>query len=226
SNGKRELYPFNKEQQIKKGTFFILKGVLLYIDSVGDREIIGGRRNARLRCIFENGTESDMLLRSLSAELYKNGRRVTEPDEKSFNTTQLTSQDERKGYIYVLKSLSADPKINSILELFKIGYSKISIEDRIKNAIVEPTYLMAPVSIVTVFECYNMNPQRLEQLLHRFFGSACLNIDIYDDKGRRHVPREWFIAPLEIIEQAIHFVISGDIIHYKYDQNKQIIVNR
>ncbi|NYR27022.1 GIY-YIG nuclease family protein, partial [Escherichia coli] len=84
----------------------------------------------------------------------------------------------------------------------------------------------APVSIVTVFECYNMNPQRLEQLLHRFFGSACLNIDIYDDKGRRHVPREWFIAPLEIIEQAIHFVISGDIIHYKYDQNKQIIVNR
>ncbi|WP_199288345.1 GIY-YIG nuclease family protein, partial [Escherichia coli] len=121
----------------------------------------------------------------------------------------MTSQDERKGYIYVLKSLSADPKINSILELFKIGYSKISIEDRIKNAIVEPTYLMAPVSIVTVFECYNMNPQRLEQLLHRFFGSACLNIDIYDDKGRRHVPREWFIAPLEIIEQAIHFVISG-----------------
>jgi len=226
SNGERELYPFNKEQQISQGSYFILKGVLLYIDFVSDREIIGGRRNARLRCIFENGTESDMLLRSLSAELYKNGRRVTEPGEKSFDANFLTGQDEKKGYIYILKSLSDDPKINSIQHLFKIGYSKIPIEDRIKNAVLEPTYLMAPVSIVTVFECYNMNPQRLEQLLHRFFGSACLDIDIYDNNGLRHVPREWFVAPLEIIEQAIHLVISGDIIHYKYDKQNQVIVNR
>src|SRR5690606_23739743 len=100
------------------------------------------------------------------------------------------------------------------------------IESRVKNAEKEPTYLMAQVQIITAFQCYNMNTQKLEQLLHNFFGNSCLNIDVFDNKGMRHTPREWFIAPLAIIEQAIHMIVSGEIVQYKYDSDNERIVER
>lgn len=226
-NGKRRLWPFSKGYQIAKGNFFVLKGILLYIAEVGETEIVDGRVNARLRCIFENGTEGDMLLRSLAAELYKDGRRVTEHEEYLLDSfSNITEDDTETGYIYVLKSHSSRPEIQSISNLYKIGFSRVPVEERIKNAATEPTYLMAPVSIVTAFRCYNMNPQKLELLLHTFFGSACLNVDVFDAAGKRYVPREWFIAPLETIEQALHFLMNGEIVHYKYDPERQEIVGR
>ena len=224
---KRKLWPFRKEQNIEKGSFFVLKGVLVYIDEVGKFETINGKRNARLRCVFENGTESGLLLRSLARELYRDGRRVTEHEDHLLdNFYNITKDDQETGYIYVVKSLSDKQEIKSIKNLYKIGFSKISVEERIKNSIQDPTYLMASVKIVTTFKCFNMNPQKLEQLLHNFFGLSCLNVDVFDNEGRRHIPREWFIAPLEIIEQAIHFVLSGEIVHYRYDLEKEEIVQR
>ena len=85
---------------------------------------------------------------------------------------------------------------------------------------------MADVHIVMAYKCYNMNPQKLEQLLHNFFGSSCLNIDIFDKNGTRHTPREWFIAPLDIIEQVIHMIISGEIVGYRYNSGAEEIVGR
>ncbi|MGB6129474.1 MAG: GIY-YIG nuclease family protein, partial [Psychrilyobacter sp.] len=127
---------------------------------------------------------------------------------------------------YVLTSKSTDERIASIDNLFKIGYSKNEVENRIKNAENEPTYLMAPVSIVTSWKCYNMNPQKLEQLLHVFFGTTCLNIDVIDNTGKRCTPREWFIVPLKVIEQAIELIISGEIIKYRYDKDLKIITTQ
>lgn len=226
-HGKRKLNPFKNEQQIDKGYFFVLKGILLYVADIGERKLKNGKINARLRCIFENGTESDMLLRSLSAELYKNGRRVTEHEERildKFNNIYV--EDKEAGYIYILKSESNNEKIRTINNLYKIGFSTIKVEDRIKNAEQEPTYLMGNVSIVSVFKCYNMNPQKFEFLLHNFFGNTCLNVDVFDKAGKRHTPREWFIVPLDVIEEAIRFIISGEIIDYKYDYSRQIIVGK
>ena len=224
---KRKLFPFKKEQQIEKGNFFVLKGVLLYIAKVGQKKNKKGKVNARLRCIFENGTESDMLLRSLAAELYKDGRRVTENEEKLLdNFKNITDEDKETGYIYVLKSLSTNPQISSISNLYKIGYSSTAVEDRIKNAEKEPTYLMAAVEIVTAYKCYNMIPAKLEQLLHRFFGNACLNVDLYDADDRLYRPREWFVAPFEIIDQAVGFILTGDIVDFRYDLEKGEIVGR
>jgi hypothetical protein len=218
---------FAKEQQIDKGLFFILKGIMLYIAEVGDRKAIKGKVNARLRCIFENGTESDMLLRSLSAELYKDGRRVSEHEERLLTGLEnITSDDDETGHIYVLKSLSEKEEIKFIENLYKIGFCQVPIEDRIKNAEKEPTYLMAPVKMVCSYRCYNLNAQKLELLLHTFFGNSCLNIDVFDNNGQRHTPREWFIAPLDVIEQAINFLISGEIVDYKYDSEKQEMVGR
>ncbi len=218
-SGMRKVVKFQNEQQIKKGYYFILKGVLLYVADVGEQIKVNGKTNARLKLIFENGTESDMLLRSLSAELYKHGKRVSEYDEANLEGLyEVGEKDEKSGYIYILESLSTDEKIASIKNLYKIGYSTIPVKERIKNAINEPTYLQAPVRIVSVYETYNMNTQKFEQLIHKFFGRVCLNIDIYGDDGKRYTPREWFIASLEIIEQAIELIITGDIVNYRYDE--------
>lgn len=224
--GKRKLLPFHRDYKMAKGEFFVLRGMLVYLAEVGEKiKDEHGKFDARLRAIFENGTESNLLLRSLGKALFKDGRRVSKSSENYLNDFyNVTSEDQETGYIYVVKSLSDKQEIKSIKNLYKIGFSKIPVEERVKNAVLEPTYLMATVEIVTTFRCFNMNPQKLEQLLHTFFGSACLNVDVFDNEGRRHSPREWFIAPLDIINLAIDFMINGDIVNYKYDAEKEEII--
>ena len=227
--GTREARGFTGEQQIQPGHFFILHGITAYVAEVGEKEMKNGKVNARLRCIFENGTESDMLLRSLATELYKDetGRRILDPTEKALEALELIqAEDKKSGYLYVLQSLSTVPEIAGLKNLFKIGYSTVPVPERIKNAAEEPTYLMAPVKVVEVFECYNLNPQKFELLLHTFFGKACLNVDVYDKQGKRFSPREWFIAPLHIIEAAANMLINGDIVNYRYDPDAQSIEER
>ncbi|MGB0334418.1 MAG: GIY-YIG nuclease family protein [Opitutales bacterium] len=223
-NGKRQLLQFANEQQIEAGQFFVLKGIMAYVAEVGEKENKGGKVNARLRCIFENGTESAMLLRSLSRELYKDGRRVTEHEDRLMDTMQDVSiEDQQTGYIYVLRSLSNQKDISDKQDLYKIGYSSGSVEERIKNAADDPTYLMAPVRILTTFECFNLNPQKLELILHKFFAEACLEVDVFDSTGKRHSPREWFIAPLPVVEEAIRLTLSGEIIDYSFDKDTNLI---
>lgn len=227
--GVREARGFTGEQQIQPGHFFILHGITAYVAEVGEKEVKNGKVNARLRCIFENGTESNMLLRSLATELYKDetGRRILDPTEKALEAMeQIKADDEKSGYLYVLTSLSTVPEIADTKNLFKIGYSTVPVPERIKNAAEEPTYLMAPVKVISLFECYNLNPQKFELLLHTFFGKACLNVDVYDKRGKRFSPREWFIAPLHIIEAAANMLINGDIVNYRYNLELQSIEER
>lgn len=225
SEGNRKLLPFANEQQIEKGDFFVLKGVLTYVAAVGQKELTKGKTNARLHCIFENGTESDMLLRSLARELYNDGKRVTIRQDRLLDRLKgIEDGDKETGYIYIAKSLSQIPEIQQVEHLYKIGFSRIPVEDRIKNAVQEPTFLMAPVSVIAIYQSFNLNPQKFELLLHRFFGNACLDIDVFDQNSKRHAPREWFIAPLDVIDQAVHLLISGKIINYQYAHaQKQII---
>lgn len=237
ASSKRKLIPF-KEDNIVEGSFYVVDGVLLLLENINitskEQTLAGGKRirkDGRTRCIFENGTESNMLYRSLAKSLYANGQVLTENVDlvnESFivGFSNITEEDKEAGYIYILKSKSENPKIKELHNLYKIGYSKITVEERIKNAIQEPTYLMAEVRIVMTYKCYNLNPQKLELLLHNFFGNSCLNLDIFDKQGNRHTPREWFIAPLNIIEQAIHLIISGEVIKYKYDAINEQIVKR
>jgi len=225
-DNKRKLLPFHRDYEMEKGMFFVLKGMLVYLAEVGKKiKDDRGKWDTRLRAIFENGTESNLLLRSLGKALFKDGRRVSKSSENYLNDFyNVTSEDQETGYIYVVKSLSDKQEIKSIKNLYKIGFSKIPVEERLKNASLEPTYLMATVEIVISFKCFNMNPQKFEQLLHQFFGSACLNMDVFDNEGRRHSPREWFIAPLRIIEQAIDLIINGKIVNCKYSPEKEEII--
>lgn len=225
--GKNKLKRF-EHGDIKQGSFLVLDGILLYVESIRMEleKDKSGKEDGRLRCIFENGTESGMKFRTLQKSLEISGRTVIDENSQIALADQISSDDQEVGYIYILKSLSADPEISNIKNLFKIGFSTTSVEKRIQNAEKDPTYLMAPVSIVATFRCFNMNPQKLERLLHRFFGESCLNIDITDQSGNKYTPKEWFTAPIGIIEQVIKFIVSGDIINYKYDKGKELVIKK
>jgi len=213
---RRRLLPFANEQNIEVGHFYVLRGVLLYVAGIGERIVKNGKWNARLRCIFESGTESDMLLRSLSTELYKDGRRVTMTNEELLDDFIVSDDDNSAGFIYVLRSLSEDPQITSIPDLFKIGLASKSVESRIKNARNEPTYLMSDVEIVASFEVYNVNLNKLEQLLHRFFAEVAVQIQVTDNEGNYHTPKEWFSVPIDHVRRAVELLISGEIVSCKY----------
>ena len=237
ANKKRKLIDF-AQRNLVEGSYYVHNGVLFLLENInitqkehykpdGTRV----REDGRTRCIFENGTESNMLKRSVEKILYANGKVVTENIDKvneGFieNFSTITDEDEEAGYIYVLKSKSTDNRITTIQNLFKIGYSKTEVTERIKNAEKEPTYLMAPVDYIAGWKCYNMNPQKFEQLIHNFFGNSCLEIDVFDEKGKRYTPREWFIAPIEVIEQTIELIINGKVINYKYDAENMTIIKR
>jgi hypothetical protein len=200
------------ESQMKEGDFFVQNGMLIYVDKIYDPYRGNSNKiNKRTRCIYENGLESNALLRSLGKSLSANGFSV-----KKSNI--LTPEDTETGYIYILKSLSSDPKIQNIKDLYKIGFSTTEVEERIKNAEIDPTYLMAPVKIVYKIKCFNLDPHRFERLIHRFFEEVCLDVQIADNSGKLYTPKEWFSVPLSIIEEAVDLIISGDIINYEYDK--------
>jgi len=224
-SGKRKLVKFN-EKHFEDGNFFILKGVLAYLEKITNlKKDKFNKLDSRTRIIFENGTESNMLLRSFGKGLYEDGYFVSEHEDKVLDKlSPIGKEDEESGYIYILESLSQDDRIMTIENLYKIGYSTTDVRERIKNAINEPTYLMAPVKIISAYKAYNMNTQKFEQLIHRFFGNSCLNIDIFGANGERFMPREWFIAPLDIIEQVIELIITGEIVNYRYDSDKEMLI--
>ena len=224
---RRQIVP-SIESLLDVGTFCVLDGVLLYISDIQDGyRGNSGKINRRTTLIFENGTKSNMLLRSLGKRLKDSGNMITKLDhEKESSLLNVTNEDKQNGYIYILKSLSNEDIIQTKKNLYKIGFSTTAVETRIKNAKQDPTYLMADVKTVAAYEVYNVNPHKLEQLIHKFFGNSCLDMEIYDGNGKLYKPREWFIAPLEVIEETINLIVSGKIINYRYDENNEKIVER
>jgi hypothetical protein len=136
----------------------------------------------------------------------------------------VKEEDIQTGWVYILKTKSTNPEILAIKDLYKIGFSSTPIDERIKNAKNEATYLFADVTKVASYICYNRNADKLEQLLHRFFAEACLNVDIEIVKGKRITPREWFVVPFDVIETAIDLILKEEIINYKYDKENKMIV--
>ncbi len=238
-NGKRKFRQFHRlENNLQPGNFYLLDGMLLYLELADTQPELrgiktGGRvqLDGRTVTIFENGTRSNMLFRSLGKAIQKSGKLITKPDEpyptdllESSNT--VSEEDIQSGWIYILKSKSSNQKVVENKNLYKIGFSTTYVADRIKNASTEATFLFADVEIVATYQCYNLNVHHFENLIHRFFGECCLNIDVFDKAGNRYMPREWFIAPLNIIENAIRLILNGEIVNLKYDPQTQEIINR
>lgn len=217
----RITLPFKDNAEVNKGDFFILTGQKVYVAEVGEEFVPEhGRRDSRLRVIYDNGTESDILRRSLQRALNKDpaGRRISEPSAGPLFSGEYDENDLATGTIYVLRSKSDHPLVAENREIVhKIGVSGGDVERRIANAIHDPTFLLSEVEVVATYELYNINRTKLENLLHRVFESARLEIQIKDRFGRPVVPREWFLVPLFVIDNVVEKLKDGTLTDYIYN---------
>ncbi len=210
--------------EINKGDWFIVNGQKAYIaDMSKDRNYGFDNNDYRLRVIFDNKTESDLLLRSMQKALYVDdaSRRIMSLSAGPLFDSIAGEEDTASGTIYVLRSKSDHPTIaNNRNLIHKIGVTGGSVKTRIANAKQDPTYLMSDVEVVATYELYNISRIKLENIFHRFFDSAKLDIEIIDRFGKPVIPKEWFLVPLFIVDEVVDKIKDGSISEYRYDQNE------
>ena len=221
ANGTRVPSAFGLKTEIRPGAFFLVGGP---INVVAEREEIctnaQGRTDARLRVIFDNGTESGMLMRSLQRQLNEDeaGRRITDPSPGPLFADKAEDGELETGTIYVLRSKSDHPVVAEHRQVMhKIGVTSGSVESRIAGAEKSSTYLLAGVDIVATYKVYGVNCQKLENLIHKVFSAAQINLSIPDRFGHMVKPREWFLVPLSVIDEAVQRIRDRSIFEYRYD---------
>lgn len=227
--GRRVLKKYTSKA-MKEGHYYVASGVLVYLD-----KIINPHKpqkghiavNGRTRTIYENGMESDVMLHTLAKSIYSDGYIVTDCNteddlalKESFN---VTDKDVADGYIYVLRSLSENPEIAKVKDLYKIGFSTTPVEERIRNCEYEPTFLMDKVEIEATWRTFNMNTHSFETLIHQFFKAVQFHIKVKDLAGNEAEPKEWFVVPLGIINKAVECIINGSIVNYQYNAMLQVM---
>jgi T5orf172 domain len=230
--GLRKAIPFRSEASVEQGNFFIVGGQFAYVAEKGEEfQTSSGQPDARLRLIYGNGTESNLLMRSLQRALTQdgNGRRLSDPDAGPLFATvpaqagplfggTAEPDDIETGTIYVLRSLSKHPFVaEHRLLIHKIGVTGGKVQTRINDAENDATYLLAPVEIVAEYRLHNLNRSRLENIFHRLFGAVQLDLTIEDRFGRPVKPREWFLVPLQVIDEAVERIRDGTITGLVYD---------
>lgn len=227
-SGVRQTRPFSKDASVNTGNFFILGGQLVYVAEKGDEfKAPNGHPDARLRVIYSNGTESNLLLRSLQRALYKDeaGRRLTEPDAGPLFSATWDDDDVESGTIYVLRSLSNHPFVAEHRKLIhKIGVTGGKVETRIANAENDATYLLADVEIIASYKLAGINRTKLEGIFHRIFAPAQLDLTINDRFGHPIRPKEWFLVPMHVIDEAVHRIRDGSITNVVYDPKTASLV--
>ncbi|MCU0212378.1 MULTISPECIES: GIY-YIG nuclease family protein [Pseudomonas] len=225
----RKTLRFGRDASIEAGNYFIVGGQLAYVAEIGETiKAPNGESDARLRVIYANGTESNLLRRSLQRALYKDdtGRRVTDPDMGPLFGNAPEPDDIESGTIYVLRSLSSHPFVAEHRELIhKIGVTGGKVEARIAGAEKDATYLLADVEVVATYKLHNLNRTRLENIFHRLFGAAQLDLTIEDRFGHPVKPREWFLVPLNVIDEAVERIRDGSIIDVAYDPQTARLVS-
>ncbi len=219
--GVRKALRFGRDASVADGNFFILGGQLAYVAEVGEAiKAPNGESDARLRVIFANGTESNLLRRSLQRALYKDdtGRRLSDPDMGPLFGGEVEPDDIESGTIYVLRSKSSHPFVAAHRELIhKIGVTGGKVETRIAGANKDATYLLADVEVVATYKLHNLNRVKLEAIFHRLFCAAQIDLTIEDRFGNPVKPKEWFLVPLNVIDEAVQHTQDGSITDIVYD---------
>lgn len=225
-SGVRRTVPVKNMEEVKaaaiqKGEFFVVEGQMAYVAEVGEEFTTKyDRKDSRLRVIYDNGTESDVLQRSLQRALYRDdaARRITNPDIGPLFADEPTDEDLATGTIYVLRSKSDHPVVAAHRDvLHKIGVTGGNVEARLANVSLDPTFLLADVEVVATYELFNINRVKLENLIHRVFDCAQLDVEIKNRFGSPVRPREWFLVPLPVIDEVVSRIKDGSITKYGYD---------
>ena len=241
-SGRRYTKRFESAESIVPGATFILNGIISYVASVDERQRRGKDYNGRIRVIFDNGTEANYLWRSFARAFYEdeNGLQILqsaptvsgplfggvghvsgplftgEPDKDEFG--------EVRGTVYIVESLSEDPNIVALKgRLYKIGFTTHPIDKRLVDVEKDPTFLCAKVQLRATYDT-NFNPRKLEQLLHQFFAHANLQVEVV--LGRPVTPKEWFVVPLDLVEEAVTRILDRSIVKYRYDAVSRKILPR
>lgn len=221
SDGIRQTARFEEHAEIKSGQWFIVEGQIAYVADMGEVFLNAqGREDARLRVIYDNATESNLLMRSLQKALWRDqtGRRILEPGFGPLFGSEAEEGDIATGTVYVLRSKSDHPDVVANRDLLhKIGVTGGDMKRRLANAKHDPTFLLADVEVVATYKLANINRVKLENLIHRIFEPARLEIQIVDRFGKAVVPREWFLVPLFVVDEAIKRIQDGTITDYVYD---------
>lgn len=215
---------------LKKGDAFILDGMVGYVENFGkDRIGTSGYSDPRLRLIFDNKTESNILLSTLNKRLYTdpNGMRIipSADDFTDFDNPD-TQKRTRTGQVYILRSLSDNPVVKGVPNLYKIGFTRNTVEDRIKNATRDTTFLESPVEVVLKADCFNTNPAGLESLIHGFLAVQRVNIKLTGKNGGQYEPQEWFSIELEEAKKVIIAIMNNEILDYRMDNTTGRMVAR
>lgn len=229
-NDVRQTRPFELKAEIRPGSWFIVGGQKAYVAEAGETFTNAqGKSDARLRVVFDNGTESNLLMRSLQRALNKDeaGRRITDPVAGPLFSGQQAEDDRASGTIYVLRSESDNPIVAANRDLVhKIGVTNMDVAQRIAGARLQPTFLMADVEIVATYKLFNISRTKLESLIHRIFDPARLDIEIRDRFGNPVIPREWFLVPVFVIDDAVEKIRDGTITEFSYDPKLARLVRR
>ena len=222
---------FSRKSDASVGQVFILRGLLCYVDSIIDAEAGGGKHyNPRLRVVFANGTETDFLKLSLARALYKDphSRRVDmDPNLLTSGTASIKGQPT--GYIYILATESTAPALAALKgtgKLVKIGYSTQEVRERIKNAENDRTYLEAPVRLLAQINCFNLNPQKFENLIHAFLYQQRIHISLTDKNGTTYHPEEWFAVDRDTAVAICEKIVDGTITQYRMDKVQGVMVKK
>lgn len=146
------------------------------------------------------------------------GSRIIKVEAGPLFGSAAESDGIASGTIYVLRSRSEHPFIAQHRELIhKIGVTGGKVATRIANAENDATYLLAGVEIVAEYRLHNINRTRMENLFHRLFGAVQIDLTIPDRFGNPVKPREWFLVPLQAIDETIKRIVDGSITEYAYD---------
>lgn len=228
----------NSLDEIKPGAFFIVGGQFAYV--AGESEAFTTeyqRTDRRVRVIYDNATEATVLSRSFQKSLYRDtsARRVSDPEagplfvreERSPFGGERDDEDLASGTIYVLRSKSDHPVVAANRDvLHKIGVTGGDVARRIANAKLDATFLLADVEIVATYTLYNINRTKLENLIHRIFEPARIDIEIMDRFGNPVTPREWFLVPRFVVDDAVEHIKDGSITDFTYDPKLASLVRR
>ena len=229
--GRRSLVKINKTATLTAGRYYFVGGQMLLLEQIGKlKKSSNSLPDARTRCIYENGTESDILLQTLRKNVVGDGYAISElqeeVDAQFFNNSDITTEDKVTGYIYVLSSLSGNPVIKQEKNLYKIGFTTNSVEQRVANAEKDPTYLMAPVKIVATYKVVNMNSQMFEDLVHQLLMSVQFQVTVFDEQGKEHQPQEWFVVPLPVVDVIIKKIMDGSVVGFNYNPQLECLEKR
>jgi len=192
------------QERVEIGEFFVLKGQMLQVADVRDPHPRNGKEDARLRVVFENGTESNLLMSSLVRRLYE------DKDARRIPTTSAGPLFEgaSTGYVYVLRSLSPKPEVAGLL---KVGTTAGRVEDRISRAATQATYLYADVEIVDTYQFLGHSAQEAERLVHRQLRPYHVALKVTGPDGAPHSATEWFRIAPDAVADAIAAALGRPI---------------